>query len=462
MINNNKKRSVLLFCISMIFYLFFFFIDGYVLCADSNSYIDMNFTREPFYSLYLDCLRLLFFKFGDFYLQAAVLGQSILAGIAAYSISNYLTKELKLPIWISICILAMPLATSLLCRYAAQRGSMYSNSILTEGIAISIYLLFIRFCIEYLLHQTKKSFILCCLLCFIGISTRKQMYVLLVLFFLSMIVVSIYIKNKKVIIKSILTIFCILFLVFLFDNSYNYIVRGKFAGHVDDNRFVATMVFYTADRDYADYIENDEIRQLFLDVYDTCNENGYLMNHSPNGWFDEVTHFSDHYDLIQLNTLSLTLADRVPQMKFAKEEGFDSIRIDMVKRELIKALLPHEIPRIIKVMFNNFLAGLVNTVAQRTPLLCIYSIFAYLGYVTLFTCLLIRGKKKHFTDSLKIVLIFSAFVMISILANVTLVSAVIFCQTRYVIYNMAPFYISGILMLFEFFKPFLNRYKEVK
>lgn len=450
---NIKKRSILLFCISMSFYLFFFFKDGYVLCADSNSYIDMNFTREPLYSLYLDLLRLLFSNYGDFYLLVAVFGQSILAGFAAFSISNYLTKELKLPIWTSLGILAMPLATSLLCRFVAQRGSMYSNSILTEGIAISIYLLFIRFCTEYLLHQTRKSFVLCSILCFIGISTRKQMYVLLVLFFISMLVRIIYKKNKFGLLKSLLTVICIIFFVFLFDRGYNYTVRGKFAGHVDDNRFVATMVFYTADREYADYIRNDEIRQLFLDVYDICNENGYLMNHSPKGWFDEVTHFSDHYDLIQLNTLSLTLADRVPDMDYAKEVEFDSIRIDMVKSEIIKALLPHEIPRILKVMFNNFLAGLVNTVAQRTHLLCIYSLITYLSYVILYACLIKRGKKNHFTNSQKIILVFSTLILVSIVANVALVAAVIFCQTRYVIYNMAPFYIAGILMLYEFLKP---------
>ena len=451
-----KKRSFLLLCISMGFYLFFFFKDGYVLCADSNSYIDMNFTREPLYALYLDLLRLLFTDLGNFYLLAAAFGQSILAGLAAYSISNYLTKELKLPVWISLGILAMPLVTSLLCRYAARRSSMYSNSILTEGIAISIYLLFIRFCTEFILHRTRKSYILCALLCFLGISTRKQMYVLLALFFISILVITIYTKSKSGLIKSFITVLCILFFVSLFDRGYNFIVRGKFAGHVDDNRFVATMVFYTADREYADYIKNDEIRELFLDVYDVCDKNGYLMNHSPKGWFDEVTHFSDHYDLIQLNNLALTLDDRVPDMEYAKEIETDSIRIDMVKSEIIKSLLPHEIPRILKVMFNNFLAGLVNTVAQRTHLLCIYSIIIYSVYIALLSCLIRRGIKEKLTKSQKAILVFSTLVLISIIANVTLVAAVIFCQTRYVIYNMSLFYIAGILMLYEFLKPFFH------
>lgn len=40
--------------------------------------------------------------------------------------------------------------------------------------------------------------------------------------------------------------------------------------------------------------------------------------------------------------------------------------------------------------------------------------------------------------------------LLSILCNVGLVSLVIFCQTRYTIYNMPLFYISLILLLYNF------------
>ena len=43
-------------------------------------------------------------------------------------------------------------------------------------------------------------------------------------------------------------------------------------------------------------------------------------------------------------------------------------------------------------------------------------------------------------------------VLLSIFFNVGLVSLVIFCQTRYTIYNMALFYIALILMLNEWWK----------
>ena len=37
--------------------------------------------------------------------------------------------------------------------------------------------------------------------------------------------------------------------------------------------------------------------------------------------------------------------------------------------------------------------------------------------------------------------------LLSIVVNVGLVSAVIFCQTRYTIYNMPLFYMSGVVLL---------------
>ena len=456
-LTSDKIHQYIFLLLSLAFYLFFFFYDGYVICADTDSYICMSYTREPLYSLYLAFFRTIFANQGNFYLLIAVLGQSLLAAYVAYNITVYLLKEFKLPSWVGYLLLAMPLATSFLCRFAAKRASMYSNSILTEGITISLYILFIRYCFEYIMHHSKKSFIWCFALCWIGISSRKQMAVLLAIFALAIVYTGVKKHFSKALIQAVLTTVCVLLLVVVFDKGYNYILRGEFEGHVDDNRFVATMVFYTADRDYADYIENKEIRQVFLDVYDICNKNGYLMNNAPTGWFDEVSHFADHYDMIQLDTLSLYLIDKIPDIEYGKGTASDSIRIDMIKSEMISALLPHEIPRIIKVMFNNFLAGMVNTVAQRTPLLCMYSVFIYVCYFALLTFLFIRGKRTGFTYTNKLTLTFAILVMISTICNVTLVAAVIFCQTRYVIYNMALFYMAGILMLYELYRQIFKK-----
>ena len=59
------------------------------------------------------------------------------------------------------------------------------------------------------------------------------------------------------------------------------------------------------------------------------------------------------------------------------------------------------------------------------------------------------GKESGFCMSGQISAV-AGLTLLSILCNVGLVSLVIFCQTRYTIYNMPLFYISLILMLYNF------------
>lgn len=444
-----NKYSCALFGISFLFYLFFFILDGAVMCNDSPNYIDMNFSREALYPLYLALFRAIIPGSGELYLEFAVLGQCIFAAIAAFSIANYLVKELTLPKWLGFCILAMPLASSLLCRVAAKRGAMYSNSILTEGITISLYLLFFRFCYEYYLHQSKKSFIACVILSTLGIMTRKQMLVLFVLFILVVLAASYKKDFKKAILTSILTTIGIFAFVLLFERGYNYVLRGQFNGHTNDNRFIATMVFYTAEREYGELIEDEEARNIFYKVYDDCDEKEYLMHSSPEGWFDEVTHFSDSYDMIQLYSLSPILWEHLDSYYEDYDIEYRDLQFDRINSTIIRSLLPHELGRLSKVLFNNIGAGLVTTVAKRTPSLSMYSLFMYICYIVLTAYLIMCYRQNTSNRLLKSTIVFSTLTLLSIIGNVTLVSAVIFCQTRYTIYNMALFYISGILMLYS-------------
>lgn len=130
----------------MIFYLFFAFYDGVVICVDSPTYIEMSFTREPFYPLFLAFFRL--FSVEN-YLFYAVVVQSILMAVCSYLLADFLRKQFQVPKLYSLILYVMPLATSLLCRFAAKRSSMYTNSIMTEGICTSLYLYFIYCILKY-------------------------------------------------------------------------------------------------------------------------------------------------------------------------------------------------------------------------------------------------------------------------------------------------------------------------
>ncbi len=440
---DNRFFYLLLLMASLAFYLFFAFFDGAVICVDSPGYIGMHLSREPLYPMFLALFRFLFAGAGaDFYLDVAALAQSLLAAVSSWSLIAYLSKNLRLGRAISFFLLCIPFAVSLLCRFAARRGSMYSNSILTEGIAISCYLLFFRFLFEYALSQSRKSLFLSCLLSFLLISTRKQMIFSLVLVVLCILFVFF---RKKALIRGLaaagISAVCILLATAFLDLGYNYVLRGEMVRHSGDTRFVTTMAFYTADRSDSDYLQDEEIRNLFLEIYDICDEKEYLKHSAGRGWLSRVSHFGDYYDCIQIDTMYPMIS------QYAMEKYGDDIvdlntRTDQIMDIINASVIPHNIPAILGTFLDNILSGLITTVAQRNSLLIWYSLLIYVFYLVLLIWHIRHGKNRK-------ILLFSVLTLISVLLNVGLVSLVIFCQTRYTIYNMALFYISLILMISE-------------
>ena len=126
---DNKVYSTGLLLFALIFYLFFAFLDGAVICADSPSYIEMSISREFLYPSLLAIFRMVF---GKQYLLMIVVLQSLLAAFAAWNITVYIKRQFSLGYFLSTVVFLISIFVSLLNRFIAGRGSMYSNSILTE------------------------------------------------------------------------------------------------------------------------------------------------------------------------------------------------------------------------------------------------------------------------------------------------------------------------------------------
>lgn len=454
--------SIIMFLGTTAFYLFFAFYDGVAIYPDSHTYIEMSFAREPFYPLFLAFFR---FFHPENYLLHAVIFQSLLMAFCGWILAEYLRKKLHIHKVYSIILYLLPIATSLLCRFAAKRASMYTNSILTEGICTSLYLLFIYCILKYLWDCSKTHIALSWLIAFIMISSRKQMLMVLPILFLAIVYANY--NNKKLwrgIIIAVISCFMIFPAFKLFDCTYNYFVRGTFQGHSSSNRFITTMVFYNAECSDADYIKEDDVKQLFLNIYDACDKKGYLGSHAAKGWFHEVNHFSDHYDHIQINTMwpmiqqhSIeTINSQYSHANLSLEElkTLYDLETDRLNTIMIRSVLPHQLPELIKSLINNFLSGLVITIAQFRQILVPYTIIMFLLYFILTGRLAFYWYHNRNVSSEKVDLalknaIFALITLLGIFFNILLVSTVIFCQTRYTIYNMPLFYMAGAILLYQ-------------
>lgn len=434
----------------IVFYGFFAFYDGAVICVDTPSYIDMSISREFLYPSLLAVFRSII---GEGYLLWVVVFQSLLTAYVTWNVTMYLKKQFSLNYILTSCILCIFVAVSLLNRFVAGRGSMYSNSILTEGIAIPLFLLFFRYLYEYLVTGKNRALCIASVLTGIMIATRKQMYVALALLFLVMMYVQIKkcmengtlnAKNRLLALgRTCLLCVGIILAVSLMDHTYNYVLRGKFVGHASDSRFVLTMVMYTSEEEYAQRLP-EELQPLFTDIYLACDSKGYLMHSAGEGWYNNVVHFGDYYDRIQIDTMWPAIRDYAESYSSSYTET--ELMTDEITHVMLKSILPVTAPRIAKVLLNNFWSGMVTTIAQRNHILIWYSIVAYLLYIGL---IIYYHKRIGGSDP---VVKLCLLTLLSIVINVGLVSAVIFCQTRYTIYNMPLFYISGMILLWNLYK----------
>lgn len=454
----DKHISIVFLGISLLFYMFFAVYDGVVMSLDSPSYIYMHTSREPFYCSFLALMRIFVSQFSldnELYFIVVVYIQSLLAAWAAWALADFLKKEFKLAYFEESVILCIPLAVSFLCRFAAKRASMYSNSIMTEGIACSLFLLFTRYLLEFYYKKSVRCIVISSIISFVLISTRKQMYITLILL---IIVVLLAYLPKREIKKSITTVIvctcCILISNTVFDNGYNLIVHGEPGTHSSDNRFLATVAFYTSERDYGERIKDEHARELFYQIYDVCNEQGYLGHSAGKGWYNRVNHFGDHYDNIQIDTMWRMIQNYVYDNYEGGTVYLEKI-VDDTTNRIIMGLLPVVWPDVIHCFADNFLSGLITTVAQRKPILIIYSLLAYLMY---FVMLVVQIRTEGFTK----LSFLAIFTMLSIVINVAVVSMVIFCQTRYAIYNMPLFYISIFLLFIKNISILSGRIKTKK
>lgn len=406
---------------------------GGAIAPDSPTYICMSVEREPLYPIFLAVFRKLFLIFSsDFYLSGVIFAQSILAAISAWSVTIYFYSEMHLRKRVSMYVLCILLSIALVWRVIIGEYSIYSNCILSEGLAISCYILFFRSLLEYIEYKRKRIWWICCFLSFILISMRKQMIFSLIL--LVICTIYIYIRQKRYC-KGLMLAFCCLSIVLigtiLLDLGYNYVVRGAGVRHFGDIRFVSTMAFYTADRNDSQKIEDEEI-------YDSCDEKGYLKKSAGRGWVNRISHFISSYDQIQLYTMQPIIKDFVREQYLCNEIEL-SRKTDDIMRTINVSIIPENILQVAKVFLDNVILGLIMTIAHwKHPVLRIYCLLVYGSYILL---LLHHIRKRN-----EKICLFAFVTLVAILLNVALVSVVIFCQTRYMIYNTALFYISFLLM----------------
>lgn len=425
--------------VCLVFYVGMCLIYGPQLGADSNGYIHMVSAREPVYPLFLKSFRMIFGE--TYYLYAVAFAQNLLMAFAVWYLTMYLKRKFAWKEWMTYVMIAMHFAVALLCQFAAGRASIYPNSILTEGLSLSLWLIFITFLLKALWEGRLRYVMIALLLAAVMTDLRKQMAVGYIVLFGTLLFGWIGQKGYFRRIAAVAgLILCSVLLALGGTRLYNYVMRGEFVQNTRDMNLVLTTSLYIADKEDAALIEDPVVRELFVQVMDILEEKECNYRFAKPGWRNLEAHYGAHYDKITIDTTGPMFIEYAVKQGFA--EGLEAEReADRMSSVIVRSLLADNLGIYLRVYLASVGNGLINSVAKRNAFLDWYALGAYLAYSGLMAVCLLKKETRSAG-------MFGLTALICIGVNVGVTAALIFCQTRYMIYNMALFYMAGVLMLY--------------
>lgn len=358
----------LLFC-SATFYLFFIFLDGPIWCRDSQGYVDLSPRRPYLYPLFLSGIRRLTseksLKNGlPAYLFYAGVVQALVNAYAAfftaktvYRIAGGGRRE-KRANTMALFALLFQFAVSLLNRFGAARGSMYAETVMSESLAMPIFLLLICHLVLALRTEfapeaggsrgSMRGMVLPLLFVaadlFLLLGLRSQLVFCLPLVAFSFFVQDVWPKNRRRPLRFGILLLLLL-LVFVGNGRaeclYNEKIHGFFAEHTGKHEAVLCTLLYTCSEQDAEEItvlrapvsekdisgEKDssgegegsggtgtsdvgqEKVSLLRALFVACKERGVRMADVPAGadWVETASHYADSYDIIGYDILIPTV-----------------------------------------------------------------------------------------------------------------------------------------------------------
>ncbi|PWT26297.1 hypothetical protein [Butyrivibrio fibrisolvens] len=468
----------------VLFYLGIAMVDGPEWCVDTYSYVTMDFSREPVYPLFLLGLRCLFEilhitakPYGlPAYLTAAVIIQSLLWSFAAYYLGAFILDATRsLGNKKSLCLSAMAMLFQIgvagINRFVAKRGSMYSESLMTEALAMPLYVIFTIVLIKSIDNYAGRSI---CKLFALGViicSIRKQMLIVLITWGFVSFVYHLFVKKSRNLKKFILT--CILLIlayasIIFVDEVYENLDRGVFTTHIGNSKGGLDTMMYTASLEDADVFADidsekyPEIEDLYIKIYDACREQELMIDFAPgyelkensnvfnSDWPAMVDHYAECYDVIGFDIVGPILQTYVLCYYPELDDVHSMMMQDEVEGLLFKKLLKNKIGKVLNgtdkgavyVFTANVLKAFVISNANMLPKVLIkISAVLYAVFLIVFIAVLLKKNTPIRSFTLRLMFI----VMAGIAINCFITGALIFPQPRYMCYGMGLFYLALLL-----------------
>lgn len=408
---------------------------------DSNQYIAMHIHREPLYSFFLWIFRSLFGE--TKYLDIVRFLQNGLAAFSVIWLAESLKKRFAFGQWMEALVCLILLAPHIITPVFSASGLVLSNGVISEALGLPLFYLFTARCMKMVYTRQRGAALSSLLLSLFLSLVRGQMMftILLWLVFAGAVVI---VEKKKLAKRLLICVVCTA-LAFgtrtLLVKSYNLVFNGYFINNTFGSVGLLANILYAADEEDAERIADQDARVMFELSYRLAKEQGATYQDAPEGFFNRAAHLEKWHDAIKFEMIE------EPWRQLHDREGFidyipENVESDRIAATIGKSLLPAVLGRWLYDYLALACYGLIRSIAVVHPLLNWYALTAYLAYIVLAA---LAWRKNHNSNAVWL----AAFSLLAVLANVFATSMIIMCLSRYVIYGLPLFYVSGLMLLYE-------------
>ena len=408
---------------------------------DSNQYIAMHIHREPLYSFFLWIFRSLFGE--TKYLDIVRFLQNGLAAFSVIWLAESLKKRFDFGQWMEALVCLILLAPHIITPVFSASGLVLSNGVISEALGLPLFYLFTAQCMKMVYTRQRGAALSSLLLSLFLSLVRGQMMftILLWLVFAGAVVI---VEKKKLAKRLLICVVCTA-LAFgtrtLLVKSYNLVFNGYFINNTFGSVGLLANILYAADEEDAERIADQDARVMFELSYRLAKEQGATYQDAPEGFFNRAAHLEKWHDAIKFEMIE------EPWRQLHDREGFidyipENVESDRIEAIIVKSLLPAVLGRWLYDYLALACYGLIRSIAVVHPLLNWYALTAYLAYIVLAA---LAWRKNHNSNAVWL----AAFSLLAVLANVFATSMIIMCLSRYVIYGLPLFYVSGLMLLYE-------------
>ena len=408
---------------------------------DSNQYIAMHIHREPLYSFFLWIFRSLFGE--TKYLDIVRFLQNGLAAFSVIWLAESLKKRFDFGQWMEALVCLILLAPHIITPVFSASGLVLSNGVISEALGLPLFYLFTAQCMKMVYTRQRGAALSSLLLSLFLSLVRGQMMftILLWLVFAGAVVI---VEKKKLAKRLLICVVCTA-LAFgtrtLLVKSYNLVFNGYFINNTFGSVGLLANILYASDEEDAKRIADQDARVMFELSYRLAKEQGATYQDAPEGFFNRAAHLEKWHDAIKFEMIE------EPWRQLHDREGFidyipENMESDRIAATIVKSLLPAVLGRWLYDYLALACYGLIRSIAVVHPLLNWYALTAYLAYIVLAA---LAWRKNHNSNAVWL----AAFSLLAVLANVFATSMIIMCLSRYVIYGLPLFYVSGLMLLYE-------------